>query len=277
MFLDYEPPSPTPPDEPRTFVYAVPLSGGSAHILGEVPRFTSDLSLNGEGTRLAYYDSSLGKLTVVDTASGAQIHVSVPSQCGNPSWSNTGLIACGTNDVYAVDTSNGMASRLTYCAEEPLDPPPACGTPLYSPDGSAIAFYRWRLSGDQGHQGAYIIDTRCLANPEACPAATLGPLGDYSQLAWSPDGSTLAAVAGPEIIAYSRTSETWTTLGSVPSVHSVIAWSPDGHWIAHDDGSAISLLDVQTGAETTLHQGWNTWILGWISLGQWANVPVATP
>ena len=132
--------------------------------------------------------------------------------------------------------------------------------PCWSPDGSAVAFVRARVSKNyaEGFQGTniYIVNS---TDGEPKPLTTESDHVNYGPIAWSPDGKMLAY--------FSRSEGTWGdgTLNVIPvnggeprvigkvqgiQVNKELAWSPDSTRIAFNgssDEEVIKVMSIEDG------------------------------
>jgi Tol biopolymer transport system component len=136
--------------------------------------------------------------------------------------------------------------------------------PVWSPDGTRIAFAASRVSG----LDIFVMNLRlgAVSTIVASPAHESHP-------AWSPDGRWLAYEAwlpdSAEIMIVPSTGGTPRRLTHNRAVDQHPAWSPDGRWLAYvsslDGGMAIFMLDIATGAarrlsETAFFSSEPTWL-----------------
>jgi Tol biopolymer transport system component len=157
-------------------------------------------------------------------------------------WSPDGssLVAERGGDIYIVDAASGAARDLTPGGSTDFDP-------VWSPDGSLIAFERF-------DSGLYLV------RPDGSELQKLSE-GDTYRPAWSPDGTRIAFAINVyassdcypctdlheiRIIRADGTGE--KTLRSTPRGVGAPAWSPTGKAIVTDNGeSGIYSLDTARG------------------------------
>jgi len=141
-----------------------------------------------------------------------------------------------------------VGPRGRLIRELPICRPPRCGaiqSAAWSPDGRTLAYGTTRGGGSPGGQAAPPRDGLHLLDLETSRDRLLaGDWANWQDLAWSPDGTKLAYVAGasayvmqvakPERITPIRANATSPT------------WSPDGRLIAYDRcvGGQTSGIDV---------------------------------
>ena len=138
-----------------------------------------------DGTRLAF--SSMGSVWTVELATGELTHIYTPpdgawgrtfgwSPDGSRMSMDVGVPNSGESDVWIVPLSGGVPLRLT-------DFPGREGNPVWSPDGTRIAF----MAGHSGNRDIWIIP----AEGGAATQVTFDPGMDMNPR-WSPDGKKLA-------------------------------------------------------------------------------------
>lgn len=174
-----------------------------------------------------------GMLTVHATVSDDALF-SVP-QAVDPAWSPDGeWLAYGTLDdqgslaVLPVDervstqvTDAHMGTHL--------------GQPRWSPDGEWLAFTAHRPTADSPFRD--ILLTNGSDDVDVLPIAAEPELDEFD-MAWSPDGTQLAYVAGSErsdrhiyIVNADGTDRQRITLN--PNEYRYPTWSPDGEWLVY--------------------------------------------
>lgn len=171
----------------RTQVWLLPLEGGEARPLTDLPQDVGDLAWSPDGTRLC-----------VVSGATTTAHTDAPKQAGTPPRRDARLIdeldyqLNGAGFTYehppklwVVDVATGAARRLT--SGRSRDEQPA-----WSPDGRRIAFASNRGPAPDLHWRAdiWIID----ADGGKPFRVSAGAERFFRHPAWSPDGSRVAAV-----------------------------------------------------------------------------------
>lgn len=165
--------------------------------------------------------------------SGLPADVFAPSL--SPDGSTLAFVTGGeTGPQLATIASDGSGFRI-------LDVPIAANSPVWSPDGSRIAFAGWRAStsGDvqSGNRDIYAVG----ADGSHLQRLTTSAADDETP-EWSPDGSRLAYASNPTADEFSDQVEIWTvpSTGGAPRRltrnhvwDAEPTWSPDGTQIAY--------------------------------------------
>ena len=129
------------------------------------------------------------------------------------------------SDIWLVDLSRGTKSRLTF-------DPKSDGTPVWSPEGSRIAFYSVR--GGDGHANVYV--TAGAAGDDQLLLAA-----DYDAVptSWSPDGQSILFTrfgkghAGVWILPLSGDRQAKPLLQSTVFDQGAATFSPNGRFVAY--------------------------------------------
>ncbi len=186
-----------------------------------------------DGTRLAYEDSALGGIWVINPDGSAPPRQLTSS--GHPSdWSPDGEWILyfdgpeGRTSIFRVPAAGGNAEQLTAASND--------FSPRWSPEGSEIVFTSTR----DANLELYLI----AADGSGLRRLTEDPAPD-DEARWSPDGHRVMYVsyrdgANPESIGIGN-AEVYIVdpgtripvdLSNNPAWDGDAAWSPDGAWIA---------------------------------------------
>lgn len=144
-----------------------------------------------------------------------------------------------TEDIFSINEDGSNERRLTYGKQYNL-------MPAVSPDGRRIAYF----SGDV----SYALDLYVMnidgSNPRRLAALGLD-VSRISELAWSPDGRTLAGGfaldADPtefDIYTIHAKNGSFTQLTSLPGEELWPTWSPDGLTMAFSMRNANAVINV---------------------------------
>ncbi|MDP3774053.1 MAG: amidohydrolase family protein [Gemmatimonadales bacterium] len=144
--------------------------------------------------------------------------------------------------LWIVDTGTDSRRRIPLRARLNVSSTrrelPPLGFPAPATPQSARGFRALELSPDGRRIAMVALDSLWLFAPGDRPRALMAVPRDVDEVAWSPDGSRLAWVAGAEREVYvvdlsSATSRRVTTL---PGHEGRPAWSPDGRYLAFFHG-----------------------------------------
>jgi TolB protein len=228
------------------------------------------------GTAAAQTESLPGRLLFVKDGDlwvyqhGATFQLATGGTWSQPTWSpdgaNLAYVYRGTNfaDIFVTDERGESQRRLTDSQSTILDNNDWNLRPVWSPDGTRIAFVSdhastfpvlWLMNAADG-TGRRQIGTPGLQE-EAVDA-----------IAWSPDGEQLAITLynepGPSQVALVPLTTTGRPVGRVltttPGGALDPAWSPDGAWLAYAgrDGGAVEVYVVKpdgSGEQPLIHDG----------------------
>lgn len=184
----------------------------------------------------------IGTLTLGVTASVAIVGSrSLESNSTDNVLSSTALIPQGDEAVFAF-ASYGDGDVFTVYADgtdlrQLTDGPGVASYPVWSPDGTRIAYHEWR----DGADSLVVIDS----GGDPVTLATNDPMGqdcnaDYFRPAWAPDGSSLIfptrdgcyGAYDLSIVAADGSSPATRLLS--PGTNGLLAaWSPDGTQLAY--------------------------------------------
>ena len=202
--IEEEPGTRGPGRDPRTKddredskqVHLLPLDGGEARRLIDLPRGVDAFEWSPDGSRLVLVSSSRGAAGAEDDRRRG---IDRKADAGSPPPSDyrfidrleymlngSGFTYDKIGHLWLVDAATGVASRLT-------DGQVADGAPAWSPDGRKIAFTSHR------RRHADLLSTRLdlhVVDVETrkVTAVTRGPRSMFFAPTWLPDGSAIAAL-----------------------------------------------------------------------------------
>jgi Tol biopolymer transport system component len=257
-------------------IYTVPAAGGRATrvaLAGREPRWAPD------GSRIYYRgDTWTGQIASVPARGGEERAVPIQSEYPDarlvvafPSGSNdvspdgrtivfTGFYrdsqeAPGGSIIFTVPSEGGMARALTDPTEG------NASNPCWSPDGRWIAYNRQSSLGSQKDVEIWLVPS------EGGPPKQLTTGADqvgFTEVAWSPDGSTIAYFGEDDTIrsipAAGGTARVLTGV-SEASWRLGLSWSPDGARLAYTDFEQILVVPATGGDPEVVPAGFEGGVL----------------
>ena len=265
-------------EKPLEFgLYTVPADGGKATMVSHgkypvQPRFSPD------GKRIFHVNTADEKtsswqrygLAVVSAGGGEVAPISLDSdeKIFVPAWgagnrvSRDGkkIVFAGKTPkdpglhfhIWTLPVNGGKPRKLTESPDQCTDM-----FPCWSPDGSAAAFIRARVSKNyaEGFQGTniYIVDS---TDGEPKPLTTESDRVSFSPIAWSPDGKMLAYYSlesSINIIALDGGDPRIVGQVKANNVNTEMAWSPDSKriafntWLPPIDETGIKVVSLEDG------------------------------
>ena len=177
-------------------VHLLPLDGGEARRLTDLPRGVDAFEWSPDGTRLVVVTASVGTTRADDDRRRG---IERRPEPGTPPPSDyrfidrldymlngAGFVFDKVPHLWLVDVATGDASRLTGGRVADREP-------AWSPDGNRIAFVsNRRRDADlfSGHQDIHVVDVET----RAVTAVTRGPRSVFAAPTWLPGGRTIAAL-----------------------------------------------------------------------------------
>lgn len=207
-------------------------------------------------------------LTIILIAIGAIAYLLIfdPTEQPTP-YSRIAFVTYdGDDDIYTMNPDGSNVVQLTRNDAEDF-------YPLWSPDGSRIAF----LSDRSGNLGIYTMN----ADGTDQTFLTYGKW-ETTRMAWSPDGSQLA---------YNSLEESGhlliiNTSGGEPVEYpfdwiSQVSWSPDDTHLTfhgyHDDAQGVFILDLSTGEASRIPKSEGSYDPTWLPDGERLLMTFPTP
>lgn len=263
-------------EKPLEFgLYTVPAEGGRATVVSYggypvQPRFSPD------GKRIFHFNNANERnsswqrlaISVVSSEGGhvANLPLESDEKMHIPGWGGGNrvspdgkmIVFAGKTPkdpglhfhIWTLPVEGGKPRKLTESPEEHSDM-----FPCWSPDGSAVAFVRARLSKNYaegfGETNIYIVKK---AGGEPKPITMESDRVNYSPIAWSPDGKMLAYYSlESSINIIPAGGGKPRVIGQVQSnnVNTELAWSPDSKriafntWLPAVDESGIKVMSLE--------------------------------
>ena len=188
------------PREDVNQIHLLPLAGGEARRLTDLPRGADAFEWSPDGSRLVVVSASHAATRAEDDrVRGIDRRAGWGTPTGTPPLSDyrfidrleymlngVGFTYDRIGHLWLVDASTGEASRLT-------DGPVADEAPAWSPDGRRIAFTSNRRRDADltpERRDIHVIDV----GTRAVSAITRGPRSMFGRPTWMPDGGSIAAL-----------------------------------------------------------------------------------
>jgi TolB protein len=238
-------------------IYTADADGAGVSQLTKDASISVAPSLSPDGHSLVYtgYKSGYADVYEINLASGARNRIiKFPGTNSGAAYSPDGgrlaltLSKDGNPELYVTGASGGGARRLTRT-------PGVESSPTWSPDGSEIIY----SSDDRGTPQLYRISA------SGGTGRPIGGSGYSTEPNWSPDGKKVAyntRSGGFQVSILDLASGSVRTVGEGQDP----VWGADSRHLIFSTGSALILLDAQTGQRTTLVSG-----LGKISEPTWSR------
>jgi len=235
-------------------LYVMFADGSGLRNLTDSPDSESYPSWSPDGSRIAFVSG--GELCLMDSDGSHRVCLTKTNLSRAATWSPDGSVLlheCGT-DLCAVQPDTGTERNLT-------GQPTVDTSPVWSPDGSRIAF----VSGRDHNWEIYVMN----ADGTNCRRLTDNPLDDLWP-AWSPDGETIAFASRREVNDVLRwdiyvMDSDGTNLRRLATggLARKPAWSRDARSVAYysdQDGvlGQICVIDLATSKSTCLVSGVET-------------------
>ena len=176
-------------------VHLLPVDGGEARRLTDLPRGVDAFEWSPDGSRLVVVTTSHGATREEDDRRRGIDRKREPGTPPNSDYrfidrleymlNGVGYTYDRIGHLWLVDVATGTASRLT-------DGPVADGEPAWSPDGRLVAFTSNRRRDADllaGRRDVHVVDVES----RAVTAITRGPRSMFAGPVWLPDGQRIAA------------------------------------------------------------------------------------
>jgi TolB protein len=243
----------------RKEIYTAEADGSNVKQLTADASISVAPSLSADGTTLVYtgYKSGYADVYEIDLRSGARNRIiKYPGTNSGAAFSPDGgrlavtLSKDGNPELYVTGSGGGGARRLTRTKGVE-------SSPTWSPDGGEIIY----SSDDRGGPRLYRVSA---SGGSGQPLSTGHSYNTEPN--WSPDGKKIAfntrGGSGFEIAIHTLGSGGSRTVATGQDP----VWGADSRHLLYSNGSALILLDTQTGKKTTLVSG-----LGKISEPTWSR------
>jgi Tol biopolymer transport system component len=264
-------------------IYAMNADGTEQTRLTVNPASDYEPVWSPDGTSILFrtYRVGIDEIYVMNADGSGQTNVTEnPALDIHPAWSPDGskiLFVSTRNDpyyascdywcyeIYTMNLDGSGVTRLTYNSDVDF-------SPVWSPDGSKIAFMSNRASG---YYDVFVM------NADGSSVTNLtNSLGGDADPDWSPDGSKIAFRTDRdgdwEVYVMNADGSGVTRLTNSPGWDSAPAWSPDGSKIAFESGrdgdSGVYVMNSDGSQQTRL-----TYSAGGDIEPDWQPLPVSPP
>ena len=176
-------------------VHLLPLDGGEARRLTDLPRGVTGFEWSPDGSRLAVLSSSRGSTREEDARRRGKGPSPAPDQPPPSDYryfdrlgyqlNGAGFIVDGEAELWIVDAADGSARQLTK-GRTSID------SPAWSPDGTRLAFATDRRADRdiRWHHQVYVVDAASGVETRITDAGHTA----FDVPTWTPDGRTLAVL-----------------------------------------------------------------------------------
>lgn len=173
----------------ETQVWLLPLAGGEARKLTDLKSSVSFIAWSPDSTRLALVTRDADPDEVEEETKGEDKKTPQPILVKRRQFKRdgTGYLSERRHHLHVVDVRSKTSFQLTSGAFDD-------GEPAWSPDGRSVAFTSNRTPDPDSNQNTDIFVVDAYSGAVARAVATTP--GEDRSPAWSPDGKTIAYVAG---------------------------------------------------------------------------------